>query len=115
MGHHHHSYDEVKNYWKGFQKVIISILYLKTGSCLSLPINVLEGSSDGCSSDCLYQDYSILFLGEVSPITLHKTHYFNLNKLYLLLGWSTGLFCSPSVPCSTCQGRRADTDEFITD
>lgn len=107
MGHHHHSYHEIKNYWKGFQKVIISILYLKTGSCLSLPMNILESSSDGSSSDCLFQDCSVLPRGSFLPIIWHKTHYFDLNKLYLLLGWSTVLFCSPSVPSSTCQGCRA--------
>lgn len=107
MGHHHKSYCEIKTYWKGFQKVIISILQLKTGSCLSLAVNVLESSSDDCSLGCLFQDCSVLLLVEFFPIIWHKTHYFNLNKLYLLPGWSTMLFCSPLVPCSTCQRHRA--------
>lgn len=42
IGHHHCTYPEIKNHWKGFQEVTKSTLYLKRWSCLSLSIKVVE-------------------------------------------------------------------------
>ena len=113
MGHHRCTYPEIKNHWKGFQEVTKSTLYLKRWSCLLLSIKVLESSCD--FSNCLFQDCTVLPMGKVFFPLSYARHYFNLNKLYLLLGWSKALFCSPSFPCAAGQGHRAQMSSWCSE